>query len=266
MAISWYAVPITPGTESRSLSNTFIRDPKEHAMKLLRKFIPSLIVALAAVLPLAAVSSANALSITERPQPRASSLTSVSQPIGLDQARKLFNTMAAQKDISFRFPTDGCYARAHIMVRRLQHMGYKPGKVWSFARKGESLRVKTANDPKGFVQWGYHVAPTIKTRLSNGKVYDLVIDPSMFRGLVTVSTWAKAQKTTQNRLPFICKTRIGQAPTGPDGKKPGTGYWPGADPKRGADFHAVNLMKYFKPYEGRTAPKPVLAMATKLAA
>jgi hypothetical protein len=236
-------------------------------MKLFRKFIPTLILALAAALPLTTASRAGAVTIPGYD----GSLTTVPRveprpEVTLDQAKWLFHLMATQTDISFRFPKDGCYARAHLMVKRMQRMGYQPGKVWSFARMGESLCCKTRNDPKGFVQWGYHVAPMIRTRLANGILYDLVIDPSMFRGLVTIKAWATAQKTTRGRLPYICKTRIGQAPTGPDGKKAGTGYWPGPDPKRGVDYHAGSVMKYFKHYEGRTAPKWVLDLPKKLAA
>ena len=95
------------------------------------------------------------------------------------------------------------------------------------------------------------------------KVYDMVLDPSMFDEPVKISQWGRTQKRSANsRTPFICKTRLGQAPR----RKPrarrtaGTGYWPSADPRRGKDYHADRVMKLFKPYEGRTAPKKVLKM------
>jgi hypothetical protein len=184
----------------------------------------------------------------------------------LRQATELFRMMASYKDISFRFPADGCYARAHLMVRRMQRLGYKPGKVWSFARsKKEPLFCRTPNDPRGYVSWGYHVAPTVRVRIKK-KVYALVIDPSMFDRPVKVSQWGRAQKRNRtSRMPFICKTKLGQPPRRANGRRaPGTGYWPSADPRRGKDAHAMRVMRLFKPWEGRSAPKKVMKLASKL--
>jgi hypothetical protein len=180
------------------------------------------------------------------------------------QARIVFKLMALQSDISFGFPTDGCYARAHLMVRRLQALGFHPFKVWSFAN-GERLFCRTRSNPRGYVEWAYHVAPTLLVRSSKGKIRHLVFDPSIFKRPVTIARWARAQKRYQNsRNPFICITRIGQAPRKPIGICPGTGYWPGADPRHGADYHALGVMKLFKPWEGRMAPKKVLALASRI--
>jgi hypothetical protein len=184
----------------------------------------------------------------------------------LRQATELFQLMASYRDISFRFPTDGCYARCHLMVRRMQAMGYRAAKVWSFARsKKEPLFCRTPNDPRGYVSWKYHVAPTVRVRIKK-KVYALVIDPSMFDRPVKISQWARAQRRNRtSRIPFVCKTRVGQPPRRPNGRRTsGTGYWPSADPRRGTDRHAVRVMKLFKPWEGRSAPKKVLKRVGKL--
>jgi hypothetical protein len=40
--------------------------------------------------------------------------------------------------------------------------GVDAGKVWNYAPDdNHPLEVPTPNDPQGFVQWGYHVAPTV---------------------------------------------------------------------------------------------------------
>jgi hypothetical protein len=36
-----------------------------------------------------------------------------------DEATAIFAEFASSKDLALRFPADGCYARAHVMVHRL---------------------------------------------------------------------------------------------------------------------------------------------------
>ncbi|MCX7113399.1 MAG: protein-glutamine glutaminase family protein [Proteobacteria bacterium] len=47
----------------------------------------------------------------------------------MEAATILFNNMALQNDIAFKYPAEGCYARAHLMVQRLQDLGASPSKV-----------------------------------------------------------------------------------------------------------------------------------------
>jgi hypothetical protein len=168
--------------------------------------------------------------------------------------------MASQKDIAFHFPADGCYARAHLMIRRMQKQGFKPYKVWSFAN-GDSLYVKTKWHPKGEVTWRYHVAPLLRVRTKDGKQAWYVIDPSLFPEPVTIARWRNIQKHPKSRYtPYITVTRLGQAPKDAKGNLvAGTGYWPGADPREGLDAHAVKMMRLYKPYEGRALPPGVVA-------
>jgi hypothetical protein len=170
------------------------------------------------------------------------------------QAAEVFRWLAGMRDIAFRYPADGCYARAHLMVRRMQGRGLAPAKVWSFANGGETLLARTPYAPKGYVEWGYHVAPVLRVRLGNGQQRWYVMDPSMFRGPVPVARWKGAQKRPNARYePYVTITRVGQAPRDPRGARlPGSGYWPGHDP-RDLDQHAVATMRRYKPREGRVA-------------
>lgn len=76
--------------------------------------------------------------------------------------------------ITWMYPDDGCYARAEMMVNSLQESiaPLTMMKIFVFG----NLYVETDNSPNGFVQWWYHVAPTI---LNNGEywVFDPAIDP-----------------------------------------------------------------------------------------
>jgi len=165
--------------------------------------------------------------------------------VGEAEAEKIFRKMAKREDIAFAYPTDGCYARAHLMIREMQEMGLKPKKVWTFSSDPsiDPLWVSTSNHPNGMVEWGYHVAPTIQVQGSDGVVQDMVIDPSMFDQPVTVTEWVEAQHDT----PRVITTVPGEAPIPSAG---GSGYWPSADPLEGPDIHAEETMEEYKRLEG----------------
>ena len=123
-------------------------------------------------------------------------------PVDPDRARDLFNQMNARSCdpctptepcIPFKYPSNGCHARAHEMCRLMIEQGEDPGKVWLYRSVHRPLRVVTSNDPDCEVTWRYHVAPTLDVLISPGTVVKWVIDPSMFNGPVTVEEWINAQ-------------------------------------------------------------------------
>jgi hypothetical protein len=177
----------------------------------------------------------------------------------LSKAGEVFRWMAKQKDIAYAFPVDGCYARAQIMVERMTKQGFKPRKVWA-AANGEELHARTKNHPKGYVTWGYHVAPALRVKNADGTQRWYVIDPSLHTEPATLAQWEQAMmKTPASPKPYLTVTKLGEAPVWVDKKrKSGTGYWPGADPKDGASAHAVATMKKYKPWEGKDPPRTVV--------
>jgi hypothetical protein len=194
-----------------------------------------------------------------------------SETVTLAEAKRVFDWLAGMQDISFGYVDDGCYARAHLMIQRMQARGLRPAKVWSFAN-GEPLHVKRTNG--AYVTWRYHVAPMLRVRLNNGKQAWAVMDPSMFPGPVPISKWSQAQKKPGGSYnPYITLTRLGQAPLDPHGRRyPGTGYVPGADPSRDLNGYSMTIMRRYKPMENnfttwlvarrsRPTPAPVLASA-----
>jgi hypothetical protein len=162
------------------------------------------------------------------------------------QAQRAFARMADQEDIAFCYPQDGCYSRAHLMAQRLQRLGYQPGKVWAFAH-GENLHARTLNDPRGYVEWGWHVAPTLKVRTKEG-VRDLVIDPSLFTRPCTVEEWRDSmKKRPDSALPHIWLTQLGEPPMTPRNvRSSGTGYWNGNDPAGNLNEHARGVMRRYQ--------------------
>ena len=91
--------------------------------------------------------------------------------------------------IPFLYPDDGCWARAHEMCRLMIAAGASPKKVWIDG----TLHTPTKNNPACFVNWGWHVAPTLCVRLSFWHCEDMVIDPSLFAMPVTQAQWKGVQ-------------------------------------------------------------------------
>jgi hypothetical protein len=113
------------------------------------------------------------------------------------QARQMFELVnaksccpgsAAAPCITFLYPDDGCWGRAHEMCRLIIGAGVQPRKVWIYG----NLRVQTQNHPSCAVQWGWHVAPTLEVSTSSGTEIQ-VIDPALFSEPVPQATWASVQ-------------------------------------------------------------------------
>lgn len=127
------------------------------------------------------------------------------------RAQQVFDAMAATSCnpltvpapcIPFLYPDDGCWGRAHEMCRLLRNMGLSPRKVWIDA-VGPSLKANTRNHPQCFVQWGWHVAPTICVRRWSWWFLwpsEKVIDPSLFSTPVSKATWKSVQNNPSATL------------------------------------------------------------------
>jgi Glutaminase len=92
--------------------------------------------------------------------------------------------------IPFLYPDDGCWGRAHEMCRLMQLERLHPRKVWIQG----SLHVATRNNPQCYVDWSWHVAPTLCVRGPGFFEHkDMVIDPSLFTTPVTEEQWKAVQ-------------------------------------------------------------------------
>jgi hypothetical protein len=114
------------------------------------------------------------------------------------RAKELFDLCAAQTCnpttvpppcIPFMYPDDGCWGRAHEMCRLMINAGAHPKKVWIDGW----LHTPTKNNPACFVNWGWHVAPTLCVRRGWFHRTEEVIDPSLFTGPVSKATWKGVQ-------------------------------------------------------------------------
>ena len=120
------------------------------------------------------------------------------------RAQQVFDAMAAATCnpvtvpppcIPFMYPDDGCWGRAHEMCRLIVNMGVSPRKVWIQAAAGTYLHANTRNNPNCYVEWNWHVAPTVCVRHWCFWLFarQMVIDPALFMTPVTKATWQGAQ-------------------------------------------------------------------------
>ncbi|MBV9099251.1 MAG: hypothetical protein JO079_14460 [Frankiaceae bacterium] len=123
--------------------------------------------------------------------------------ISASRAQQVFDAMAGTSCdplscpapcIPFKYPDDGCWGRAHEMCRLMIGMGLRPRKVWIDCSFGHRLHVATRNNPNCYVEWGWHVAPTLCVRSwFPFAITTMVIDPSLFTTPVTEATWKGVQ-------------------------------------------------------------------------
>ncbi len=119
------------------------------------------------------------------------------------RAQALFDLVSAQTCnpvtvpppcIPFLYPDDGCWGRAHEMCRLMIAAGAHPDKVWIYRSPGHLLHVNTRNNPFCFVEWTWHVAPTLCVRKGIfGPFEKEVIDPALFATPVSKATWKSVQ-------------------------------------------------------------------------
>ncbi|MFX1469498.1 MAG: protein-glutamine glutaminase family protein [Promethearchaeota archaeon] len=141
-------------------------------------------------------------------------------PVSEARAQELFDDMnslscspcaPSSSCIPFKFPDDGCWARAHKMCYLMNQDGEDPEKVWI----EDSLHVTTSNHPNCSVSWRYHVAPTLTVSTSEGDVRR-VIDPSLFDNPVSVDVWKDEQGNPGASLRYTAWTDYYDGSTDPD--------------------------------------------------
>lgn len=143
-------------------------------------------------------------------QPLSPSFNTVAGPVvSFERALELFDELADMGDIAFGYTGDGCYARAHIMCVRLMDMGLQPQKAWAFENeKGQPLTVIMA-DKK--TEWWFHVAPTLAVQMPDQTIQNMVLDPSLFDGPVSLGEWGKIMQAEPDNLQVA---RFGVPPRG----------------------------------------------------
>jgi hypothetical protein len=148
-------------------------------------------------------------------------------PLTPDQAHQWFDHFRNDTAIPFNYPVDCCYTRARQMANEMAACGVPVGKVWNYAGPGQVLRVPTTNVPpnpdgsEGAVTWGYHVAPVVPVQQPDGSVQNMVIDPSMESGPVTIDKWKADQNDPGSTSAVTSKDPYYRDPQGRELPDPG---------------------------------------------
>lgn len=87
------------------------------------------------------------------------------------------------RTISWRYPYDGCFARAAVAAEHLETAAglRRPAKVFIYGPL--ALQTSTA----GYISWWYHVAPVV-SHAGTAYVLDPAVDPS---GPLTLEQWSR---------------------------------------------------------------------------
>ena len=126
--------------------------------------------------------------------------------VSMKRAQGIFDAMRATNCapltatapcIPFMLPDNGCWARANEMCRLMSAMGEASRKVWITHSSGHVLHAATRNHPQCFIEWSWHVAPTIAVRGPwFWQIRRMVIDPSLTTGPLTESNWKQLMQDT----------------------------------------------------------------------
>jgi len=162
------------------------------------------------------------------------------EPLTLEEAIEVFDQLADMDDIAFGYSSDGCYARAHIMCRRMIEAGLNPGKAWAF----EGAEHLTVNKPDGSkARWWFHVASALNVKMLDGNVQRLVFDPGLFDGPVTLEEWGETINAEPDKLQMV---DFGVAPQGFPGD-----YGPYQKTDKDTDKVAALRMKEYLDYQDK---------------
>lgn len=177
-----------------------------------------------------------------KPAPTPTPTSTPNSAISLEKAESIFQDMADETDIAFKFTPDGCYARAHIMTKRIEaEYGIAPEKVWAFG----DLDTQQPYAGHSF-RWVYHVAPVINVIQPDGSIIKMVIDPSIASHPITVDEWKSQMHDPAARIEI---TKPNHPPHQDNGSPyPGSGYWPAPDPQEGPDAYSKKIMEMYKNY------------------
>ncbi|WP_433180110.1 protein-glutamine glutaminase family protein [Actinoallomurus sp. CA-150999] len=149
--------------------------------------------------------------------------------LSISEAKGLYDKLATETfrtrqgteaRIPFGHPEDGCYDRAHRMAKKLAEWGYSSRKIFAVRQGPGSLLTVQADSARGaawgkpgYVGWGYHVAPIVEVRSPSGKVFEVVIDPSLRRGALGLDEWLGLMGVTRND--YVRFDTVGPLPEGP---------------------------------------------------
>jgi hypothetical protein len=179
----------------------------------------------------------------------------------MKQALRLFDRLADNRDMVFEKITEKCYARAHLMARAMEREGYTPRKAWAVVggKKFPDVFFQFRDAAGQSLKWRFHVAAALPVRQANGRVRNMVFDPALFDGPVTLREWGKALGLPSRNLSVV---EFDESPPGYGGN-----YTPASRIRHDTDQKAYNSLYELrggKPPSGARNLRTVFASAARI--
>lgn len=110
--------------------------------------------------------------------------------LGITEALAVFDWLADMEDLAFNYRTEGCQDRMDVMCRRLKLTGLNSSKAW-IAKRHDDLEFSFPGEDEKHC-WHHHYAMALPVRQTGGVVENMIFDPALFDGPVSVHEWAYA--------------------------------------------------------------------------
>jgi hypothetical protein len=110
------------------------------------------------------------------------------------EAEELFAKFTKNSLMHFNLVSDGCYARAYLMIAAAQLKEvYMVKRVVEVINKTEAtINITIPNQP-WILRWYYHVAPMLYVRNENSNtIQEMIFDPSLFNRPITKNEFIEA--------------------------------------------------------------------------
>lgn len=111
-----------------------------------------------------------------------------------DEARALFDELAANDELFWAYVDDCCLARAHKMCAIIRARGIFCEKIRADNANGSwcgafGLSFVRPGEPGRFIHVGFHIAPLVRVAAAGGPL-ERVLDPALCEGPVSPEAWA----------------------------------------------------------------------------
>lgn len=114
--------------------------------------------------------------------------TAVVSVVSEPQLKELFEKLK-QEPLAYAYPEEGCYARAHLMAKKLEQWGILSAKLFALGNQyEEALTIKNPYSLE-WNHWLYHVAPIIIVQTGEDSYQPVVLDPSLSARPLSMEEW-----------------------------------------------------------------------------
>lgn len=102
------------------------------------------------------------------------------------ETQKALTELVAEP-FAYHYPQEGCYARAHLMAKKLEHIGIISAKIFAWGA-GKALQFVHPENEKTYY-WGYHVAVLVLQRSESGDITPVIFDPAFSKEPLSMEKW-----------------------------------------------------------------------------